>query len=64
MKVRITFRSEIVLEGNDLEDVANKWSGIPLFSDEATANGAEFIELVSVEDADTCKDLMVELNKA
>ena len=52
MEVRITFRSEIYINGDSLEDVSKKWESMELFSGEANACGACEIELVSVEDED------------
>jgi hypothetical protein len=57
MKARITFRSEIVVEGNDLEEIKQKFEGLNLCTKEG--NG-DFVELVSVEDNDTYEDLMEE----
>ena len=61
--VRITFRSEIYLEGESLEEVAKKWEKVELFSDEANKCGACEIEVVSVEDAETYDDLKPEFDK-
>ena len=52
MEVRITFRSEVYINGDSLEDVSKKWESMELFSDEANDCGACEIELVSVEDED------------
>ena len=58
MEARITFRSEIYIEGKDISDIEDKFQNIPLFSADALEkHGAEFIEVVSVEDADSNKDL-------
>lgn len=57
MKVRITFKSEIVIEGKDLGEVKAKFEEIPIFSSAALENNAEYIETVSVEDNDTYEDL-------
>lgn len=58
MEARITFRSEIYIEGKDIGDIEDKFQNIPLFSADALEKyGAEFIEVVSVEDADSNKDL-------
>ena len=58
MEARITFRSEIYIEGKDISDIEDKFQNIPLFSADALEKyGAEFIEVVSVEDADSNKDL-------
>ena len=58
MEARITFRSEIYIEGKDIGDIEDKFQNTPLFSADALEKyGAEFIEVVSVEDADSNKDL-------
>lgn len=64
MKVRITFRSELFIEGKDLAEVASKFEAMPLFSADALENGyADFIELMSMDDEDTGKSLMSEYNE-
>ena len=63
MEVRITFRSEIVITGETLADCAKQWEQMELFSDEAKQHEAFQIELVSVEDAETFKDMLSEFNK-
>ena len=63
MELRITFRSEIVITGETLADCAKQWEQIELFSDEAKQHDACQIELVSVEDAETFKDMLSEFNK-
>jgi hypothetical protein len=62
MEVRITFRSEIFLEGKDMKEIVEKWENIRLFSGEAVAEGANFIEVDTVEDADTYDDMLNEFN--
>ena len=62
MELRITFRSEIVITGETLADCAKQWEQMELFSDEAKQHEACQIELVSVEDAETCKDMLSEFN--
>lgn len=65
MKVRITFRSEIFFDGETIEDVAKQWLTTPLFNTEAISNnGADFLEIVSVEDAETSEDLDTGFNNA
>lgn len=56
-RVRITFRSEVVIEGNTLVEINEKWQNMPLFSNDAEKCGAEFIEVVSTEDADTYEEV-------
>ena len=63
MELRITFRSEIVITGETLADCAKQWAQMELFSDEAKQHEACQIELVSVEDAETFKDMLSEFNK-
>ena len=63
MELRITFRSEIVITGETLADWAKQWEQMELFSDEAKQHEACQIELVSVEDAETFKDMLSEFNK-
>lgn len=60
MEVRITFRSEIYIEGKDMAEISRKWDSIELFSHEANLAGACEIELNSVEDAETYEDVMTE----
>ena len=62
MELRITFRSEIVIKGETLADCAKQWEKMELFSDEAKQHEACQIELVSVEDAETFKDMLSEFN--
>lgn len=57
MEVRITFRCEVCISGDTIEEIGRKWENLPLFSAEALNNGAEFDELCSVEDAETNEDL-------
>ena len=52
MKIRITWRSEVTIEGNSLNEIQQKWEGMPLFSDELKKAGAEYVELVSAEKCD------------
>lgn len=52
MKLRITFRSEIVVEGDDLKDTLSKFENLEIFSAEAKKFGAEYIETVSTEHID------------
>ena len=63
MELRITFRSEIVITGETLADCAKQCEQMELFSDEAKQHEACQIELVSVEDAETFKDMLSEFNK-
>jgi hypothetical protein len=57
MRVRITFRSEIYLEGDSLEEIRSEWESIDLYSEEALEHSADFVELVSADDVDTGEEL-------
>ena len=63
MEIRITFMSELFIKGETLADCAKQWEQMKLFSDEANQHEACMIELVSIEDAETYKDLMSDFNK-
>ena len=58
MKVRIAFRSDIVLEGETMQEIKEAWDSLPLYSEEACNKGMEFLEMDAVEDGDTNEDLM------
>ena len=60
MEIRITFISELFIKGETLADCAKQWEQMKLFSDEANQHEACAIELVSVDNAETYKDLMSE----
>jgi hypothetical protein len=65
MEVRITFRSEVYLQGKDMKEIREKWEELPLYSSDAILKGsAEFVELTSVEDAEDYKDLAIEFFNA
>lgn len=53
MKVRIAFRSDLIIEGETMKDVRKKWEEISLYSKEAEESGVGFIEIDAIEDADT-----------
>ena len=68
MTVRISFRSEIYLEGKTLAEIRDKFENLP-FYEIKDVNGKDvydygFCELVTVEDADTYKDIFTEWNHA
>jgi hypothetical protein len=61
MKVRFKFSADLYIEGNDMNEVKNKFESLQLFSNEADIEGhADFCELLLVEDADSYDDLMSE----
>lgn len=55
MEARITFRSEIYIEGEDIVDALEKFQNMPLFSADALDCSAEFIEVTSLEKVETVK---------
>jgi len=59
MEVRFTFRSEIYIKGKDLKEIKEKWEELNLFSDDAKANSADYVEMCSIErtDDDSYTDL-------
>jgi hypothetical protein len=59
MEVRITYRSEVYIKGDSLEEIKDKWEALNLTSQEGNSN---FVELCSVEDAETYEDLENEFN--
>lgn len=53
MEVRITFRSEVYIKGETLEEIKSKWENMPIFSADALEDySADFVELVSAERVD------------
>ena len=57
MEARITYRSEIIVKGDNLAEIKQKFESMNLTSKEG--NG-QFVEMVSVEDYDTYRDIMDE----
>ena len=56
-KVRIKFSADLIIEGENMEEVREKWENMPLFSKEAEECGVEYSETLLIEDADTYQDL-------
>lgn len=54
MEVRITYRSEIIIKGDSLKEIEDEWESLNLTSKEGNS---KFVELCSVEDAETYEDL-------
>lgn len=58
MKVRIRFVAEVFVEGNSVEEIAEKWHEMPIFASEAVEDyDADFVEVESVEDVDTYEQI-------
>ena len=61
MEVRFKFSADIYIKGESMKEIREKFDDIQLFSQEAQEKcGAEFSELLLVEDADTNADLQKE----
>ena len=61
MEVRIKFSANIYIKGESMAEIKEKFENFPIFSADALEEGgAEFSELLLVEDAETYKDLMKE----
>lgn len=55
---RITFRGDVYIESESLQQAEEIWEDLNIFSDEAKEKySADFVELESVEDSDTYEDL-------
>ena len=62
MEVRITFRSEIYIEGEDLNEIRKKWYQAPLFDlDTCAKHRLDFVEFCSAErvDDDSYSDVKI-----
>lgn len=61
MTVRVTFRSEIFIEGNSLKEIREKFESLPFydinFKDKKVYDYG-FCEVVSIEDADTYEEIL------
>lgn len=57
MEVRIKFSADLIIQGDNIDEIRDKWESMELFSNEAKANGVEYCERLLVEDADTYEDL-------
>ena len=60
MEVRITYRSEIYIKGNSLDEIKSKFETLDLDPSDAHDENVTdygFVEVVSVENADSYEDL-------
>ncbi len=67
MVARITFRSEIYIEGEDIKEIRDRFERIPIYDvkldgDKESEYG--FCEIMSVEDAETNEDMETEFYHA
>lgn len=52
-QVQISFRANVTITGDTIDEIRRKWESLELFSDKAFNEcGAEFVEVVSVENED------------
>lgn len=54
---RITFRSEIYINADNIDEARREWEQTSLWADDAKKKSAEFIEIVSVENESEDKDV-------
>ena len=57
MEVRIKFDADIVITGDTMQEVREKFESMELWSQEAKDSDVEFSEIQLVEDANTYKDI-------
>lgn len=57
MEVRIKFDADIVIKGDTMQEVREKFESMKLWSQEAKDSNVEFSEIQLIEDADTYNDL-------
>lgn len=62
MEARITFRSEIFIEGETLEEIHEKWLNMNLYSEEVKECACDYVDIESIENADNYEDLEREWN--
>ena len=61
MLVRITFRSECYVEGDDMAEIRDKFENAGIYSVDFLKNlDGGFVETMTVEDADTYEDKISE----
>ena len=64
MKIRVTYRCEVYIEGNSVEDCKSKFDKMPLFNPAAEIYNPSFVEISSAErvDDDSYTDVMNEFD--
>lgn len=64
MKIRVTYRCEVYIEGNNVEDCKAKFDKMPLFNDNAEIYNPSFVEISSAErvDDNSFEDVMNEFD--
>ena len=64
MKIRVTYRCEVYIEGYSVEDCKSKFDKMPLFNPAAEIYNPSFVEISSAErvDDDSYTDVMNEFD--
>ena len=53
MELRIKFSADVLISGEDINEIREKWESMPLFSEEAEEKySADFCEVLLVDDED------------
>ena len=55
MKVRITYRMETYIEGENLDEIREKWEGANLIPNDEDLLYSEYVEIDDAVDANTLK---------
>jgi len=61
MEVRFTYRAEIYVKGDTLEEIKEKWPALnldPISKDDECVTDFAYVELVSAENVENYDDLM------
>lgn len=64
MKIRVTYRCEVYIEGDNVSDCKSKFDKMPLFNPSAEIYNPSFVEVSSAErvDDESYKDVMNEFD--
>lgn len=57
MEVRFKFSADLVISGDNIAEIKEKWETMPLFCQDAEKCGVEFCDTLLIEDAETYEDL-------
>lgn len=58
MEVRFKFSADLVISGDSIAEIKEKWESMPLFSQDAEKCGVEYCATELIEDAETYEDLV------
>ena len=64
MIIRVTYRCEVYIEGDNVEECKSKFDGMPLFNSAAEIYNPSFVEILSAErvDDDSYENVMNEFD--